>query len=175
MNQDDEERGSAGINILWPSLDNEHYKEELEKAAAGESFNNISPIIKYSVQEGADVLWMGDLEKDLMEKIVNAVTFEKVSVLFAPHHGRDTGRVPNQWLNQLKPSVIILGEAPAEELHYYPGYNTISQNTAKDITLICVGDKVHFYVENPYYSVDFLSNYGRTATTDGSYLGTLDL
>src|SRR5207245_8080154 len=28
MNQDDEERKSSGISILWPNPDNEHFKEE---------------------------------------------------------------------------------------------------------------------------------------------------
>ena len=47
MNQSDETRGSAGINFQWPKTDNEHFKEELNKAKDGQSPNNISPIFTY--------------------------------------------------------------------------------------------------------------------------------
>ena len=60
MNQSNEERDSAGINILWPVTSNEHYKDALQEAAQGKSPNNISPIVKYSLNDGANVLWMGD-------------------------------------------------------------------------------------------------------------------
>lgn len=62
MNQSDDERGSSGINILWPDTSNDFFQEELENAKNGESPNNISPIIKYSIEDGATFLWMGDLE-----------------------------------------------------------------------------------------------------------------
>ena len=73
MNQSNEERGSAGINILWPVTSNEHYKDALQEAAQGKSPNNISPIIQYSRNNGANVLWMGDLETDFMEEIEDDV------------------------------------------------------------------------------------------------------
>ena len=58
MNKDDEEKkyGSSGINILWPITENEDYKLELDNAKNGESPNNISPIIKYSLNNGVTVL-----------------------------------------------------------------------------------------------------------------------
>lgn len=56
MDDNGEERGSSGINILWPKTNNSYYKEALEKAKNGESPNNISPIIKYSLKDGANVL-----------------------------------------------------------------------------------------------------------------------
>jgi glyoxylase-like metal-dependent hydrolase (beta-lactamase superfamily II) len=45
LNKKDDERGSAGITIMWPDVENERYQEELEKARKGISFNNISAII----------------------------------------------------------------------------------------------------------------------------------
>lgn len=47
MNQGSDERGSSGINILWPDTSNEDFQSALDQADA--SPNNISPIIKYSI------------------------------------------------------------------------------------------------------------------------------
>ena len=66
----------------------------------------------------------------------------------------------------------IIGEAPSEHLNYYDGYDTITQNSAGDITLECVSGKTHVYVSNQNYSVDFLDDEG-TADDYGKYIGTL--
>ena len=59
MNRDDEEKkyGSSGIDILWPITSNSDYKTELANVKEGKSPNNISPIIKYSLNNGVTVLW----------------------------------------------------------------------------------------------------------------------
>ena len=147
MNMDNEERGSSGINILWPDTSNEHYKSELERVKDGESPNNISPIVKYSMNGGATILWMGDLETDFMEGIKDDVTVEVVDILFAPHHGRDTGKVSEDWLADMNPKIVIIGEAPSEDLNYYEGYNTITQNSAGDIILECISGKIHICIQ----------------------------
>jgi beta-lactamase superfamily II metal-dependent hydrolase len=172
LNRDDNERGRAGINILWPITSNEHYKEALKKAKDGESFNNISSIVKYSLNGGATMLWMGDLEADFMEKIKDEITMDTADILFAPHHGRDSGKVPADWLKEMNPEIVIIGEAPSEDLNYYEGYNTITQNSAGDITLECVSGKTHIYVSNENYSVDFLDD-ENLPDTYGKYIGTL--
>lgn len=158
MNLSSDERGNAGINILWPITDNEHYKEALKEAKEGGSPNNICPIIKYSLKNGVTALWMGDLETSFMKSIENNVTLEKVDILFAPHHGRKSGQVPDSWLKKnLKPKIIVIGEAPSEDLTYYQNYNTIKQNSSGDILFECVENKVHIYVENESYKEGFLS------------------
>ncbi len=175
MNQKCDERGASGISILWPILDNEYFKDVLQKAKDGESPNNISPIIKYSLEDGVTAIWMGDLEVDFMENIIDEVELPKVNILFAPHHGRDSGKVPEKWLKQMNPDIVVIGEAPSDNLNYYSGYNTITQNSAKDITFICKDGDIDVYVENPDYSVDFLEDYNLDNINDGYYLGTLDL
>ena len=60
-------------------------------------------------------------------KIKNHVKWPEIDILFAPHHGRDSGKVPNDVLKKLNPSVIVIGEAPAENLNYYEGYNSSLQ------------------------------------------------
>ena len=170
INKESEERGSAGINILWPITSNEHYKEALKQAKEGNSPNNISPIVKYSLSEGVTMLWMGDLETDFMGNIKNDIVMESVDILFAPHHGRDS--VPKDWLDKMNPKIVIIGEAPSEDLDYYDGYNTITQNSAGDIIFECISDETHIYVSNQDYSVDFLEDKDMPDTY-GKYIGTL--
>jgi beta-lactamase superfamily II metal-dependent hydrolase len=173
MNVDNEERKSSGLSVLWPITSNQHYQQELKIAADGECPNNISIILKYAVIDSASVMWMGDLETDFMEKIKNEITFDRADILFAPHHGRDSGKVPAEWLEQIDPKLIIIGEAPSEYLNYYYGYNTITQNSASDITIDWDTGKAHIYVFNEDYSVDFLDDEYRPSNEYGKYLGTL--
>jgi len=119
------------------------------------------------------VQWHGDLETAFMESIEKSVDLSRADIVFAPHHGRKSGKIPNSWLDKLKPKIIVLGEAPSRYLHYYSGYNTITQNRAGNITFDCVEGKVHIYVSNPEYSVNFLADEGQSKFN--YYLGTLIL
>ncbi len=173
MNQESKERGSSGINILWPDTNNKHYKNALKMAENGGSANNISTVIKYSLNSGATVLWMGDLETDFMKAVESDLFLPQVDILFAPHHGRDSGKIPEKILQQLSPKIIVVGEAPSEHLNYYEGYNTITQNSAGDIIFECEVGKVHVFTSNDY-SVGFLCNESQNRN-NWYYLGTLDL
>lgn len=167
------EIGNSGINILWPDISNQFYKDALKVAKDGGSPNNISPIITYSISDGATYQWMGDLETDFMGSIEDDVKLSKVNILFAPHHGRDSGKVPQSMLDILKPDIIIIGEAPSQHLNYYQGYNTITQNSAGDITFVNDGKDIHIYVSNKDYKVNFLKN--KSKTQYNYYLGTLEI
>lgn len=177
MNEESPERQQAGIHVLWPIVSNEHYVEALKMAESGESPNNISPIIQYSLSNGATVLWMGDLETDFMEKIKNEITWpENISIIFAPHHGRDTGKIPEDILKKINPKIIVIGEAPSEHLNYYDGYNTITQNSAGHITFECVESKVHVFTSDFSYTVDFLDSEDNSQIPIyDNYIGTLNL
>lgn len=174
MNLDDDKRESSGINILWPQTNNQYFKDALEKAHNGESPNNISPIIKYSLNNGVNVLWFGDLEKDFMENIKDDLTIEQADIIFAPHHGRESGKIPKEILDKINPKIIIIGEAPSNKLDYYRNYNTITQNSAGDITFECEQNNVHIYVSNENYSVSFLKNKSKPNMYD-YYIGTLEV
>lgn len=171
LNETDEVRGGAGIRILWPNTDNQDYKDALAAASKGKKANNISAIVEYSLKGGTTVLWMGDLETKFMENLA-VIPVSSADILFAPHHGRDTGEVPADWLQKIKPSLIIIGEAPAKYLNYYEGFDTITQNSAGDITFECESGKTHIYVSDRYYSVDFLDD-EQKSNTYGFYIGTL--
>ncbi|GHT28299.1 hypothetical protein FACS189432_06030 [Bacteroidia bacterium] len=173
LNESDNERGGSGIHILWPNTNNPYYKDALKKAKDGNSPNNISPIITYSIKDGVTYQWMGDLETDFMENIKDDVSLSKVNILFAPHHGRDSGKIPKSMLDVLQPNIIIIGEAPSGALNYYQGYNTITQNSAGDIIFINDGSDVHIYVSNKNYSVNFLKN--KNKREYNYYLGTLEI
>jgi beta-lactamase superfamily II metal-dependent hydrolase len=173
MNRKSDERGSSGINILWPDRANKYFKQALEDANAGNSPNNISAIVKYT-REGmkrAVAIWMGDLETDFLENIEAAVDLPKVSLLFAPHHGRDSGKVPASMLETMSPQIVIIGEAPSKHLHYYDGYNTITQNSAGDLIFDCHDDEIDIFTSFDY-EVAFLVD--RHRSRDGyNYIGTL--
>ena len=119
-------------------------------------------------------MWMGDIETEFQETIKNSIDWPKVDILFAPHHGRNSGKIPEDILKKLAPRIIVIGEAPSKDLNYYNNYNTITQNTAGDITFECEEGKVHIYTSSNTYSVDYLSNC-RYPKSFGNYIGTLNL
>ncbi|WP_299524911.1 hypothetical protein [uncultured Methanobrevibacter sp.] len=170
--------GSSEIFILWPNINNESFKYELEKLENGEndSANNISPIIKYSLDGGVTALWFGDMENDFLEKVKDEIDFPKADVIFAPHHGRNSGKIPKDILDKIEPKLIIIGEAKSEYLNYYDGFNTITQNTAKNIVLECVTGKIDVYTEKEF-DEDFLKfENGKCRLFSGEqYRGTLNL
>lgn len=172
MNISSEERDGAGIQCLWPIEDNKDFKSELELAKEGKSFNNISPIITYSEENSARAIWLGDIESTFLEKIKSCVKWPKVDILFAPHHGRDSGKVPSDVLEKLKPQIIVIGEAPSETLNYYYGFNTITQNLAGSIVFECLTGKVHVYVESDNYTVNFLDDENIDNCIFGNYIGS---
>lgn len=171
MNQESPERGSSGINVLWPDTNNPDFKAALAACNAGDSYNNVSAVIRYALQDGASFMWLGDLETEFMESITEHIELEKTTIVFASHHGRDSGKIPDSWLEKLDPQIIVIGEAPSRHLNYYTGYTTITQNRAGDITMECEGDKVHFYVSNPNYTHGKLADEGKT--TFENYVGSI--
>ena len=169
-----ENYGSSGINFLWPIISNSDYQDALKKAKDGSAFNNVSPIFTYSHENGVTIMWMGDIEENFVNKIKDQIEWSEVDILFAPHHGRDSGKVPNDVLKKLNPSVIVIGEAPSENLNYYSGYKTITQNSAQNIVFECYAGKVHVYVSNSSYSVDYLSDEGQSDREKEYYIGSFE-
>jgi beta-lactamase superfamily II metal-dependent hydrolase len=173
MNVRDDERKESGLSVWWPITNDPDFISALDDAAVGMTPNNISCILHYSVENGPRMLWMGDLETDFMEKIVDKVDIKKVDILFAPHHGRTSGKVPKEWLERLDPGLIIIGEAPSEYLHYYAGYNIMTQNSAGDILFETDTGKVNIYVGDNAYQVDFLADDNLDHSHGLYYVGSL--
>lgn len=166
--------GSSGINFLWPITSNENHQKALSLAAEGKAYNNLSPIFTYTCTNGVRAIWLGDMEHDFLEKIKEEIVWPEVDILFAPHHGRDSGKVSSDVLKKLNPYIVIIGEAPSKYLNYYSGYNTITQNTAKDIVFDCDGKMVHVYIscETYNYDLSFLSNESAENSALGNYIGS---
>lgn len=162
MNRGDDNRKTSGVTIKWPVTDNEDYKVALQEAKDGEAYNNISAIIRYSYSGNTSFQWMGDLETKFMESIEAEVDWEETSILFAPHHGRKSGKVPASILEKINPKIVIVGEAEESGyLDYYKGYNTITQLSAGDIVFDNDGDYIHIF-SSKVYSVDFLEDKKKT-------------
>ncbi len=174
MNESDDERDGAGLYCLWPIIDNDLYKEALETAADGGSPNNISPAIKYLVGKFS-FLWMGDMETDMQEEFDKKVTNTHTTIVFAPHHGRKSGHIPSSLMDKLTPKLVIVGEAPSDELDYYSGYDTITQNTAGDILFETNGDYLDIFVsEDGYTKTDGMVQNTNHGKHDGmKYLGSV--
>ena len=173
LNSSSDERGGAGIHFLWPKLDNPDFIAALETVEGGSGFNNISPIFTYA-NGGAKFLWMGDMETTFLDKIKDDVDWTEVDVLFAPHHGRKSGHVSSDVLDEINPQIIVIGEAPSKDLDYYRGFDTIKQNSAGNITFVCGSGKTDIYVENENYSypVGCLYDDDMADTNDGKYIGS---
>ncbi len=174
MNTNSEERGSSGINILWPDTENTQFKEQLKIAKDGGNANNISPIIKYSLENGVVALWFGDLESEFMNMIIDEISLPKADIVFAPHHGRSSGKLPTDWLSAIDPKIIVIGEADSTMLDYYKGYNTITQNSAHNIVFECNTGKVHVFVSSSNYSVGYLTDEGCADRAKEYYIGSFD-
>ena len=162
MNEDGNNIKHSGIYILWPDIESEIFKEELEKCESETktgNINNISPIIKYSLENSITCMWMGDLETEMMEKIYEneLVDWQEIDVLFAPHHGRTTGKVPTDILKKINPKLIVIGEANSENLDYYENYTHITQNSCGNILFNCENNLVEVYVSNGNYAKQFNS------------------
>lgn len=174
MNESDDERKSSGLSCLWPLTDNEKYQEALDTAANGGSPNNISPAVRYGT-EGFSFLWMGDMEKKMQEEFDANVTNEHTTIVFAPHHGRKTGHIPKSLMDKLTPKLVIVGEAPSDELDYYSGYDTITQNTAGDILFETNGDYLDIFVSEDGYNktAGMVTNANHGSHDGMKYLGSV--
>ena len=166
--------GSSGINFLWPDTSDNNFIEAQKLAEEGKAYNNLSPIFTYELNRNIKVMWMGDMEDDYLEKIKDQVKWTDVDILFAPHHGRKSGKVLAEVLKKLAPHIVVIGEAPSKDLDYYRGYNTITQNSAGNIVFECGEDKVHVYVSDDDYKYDtsFLNDEGVKNSKLGNYLGS---
>lgn len=174
MNVSDEERKTSGLICLWPIPDNEKYQAALSEAANGGSPNNISPAIKYQCGDFS-FLWMGDMKTDMQEEFDDKVNNTHVTIVFAPHHGRKSGHILSSLMNKLSPNLVIVGEAPSEDLDYYKEQNTITQNSAGDILFDVNSDYLDIFVSNYNYTKkDGLVTRSNHLTFSGMYyLGSI--
>lgn len=115
------------------------------------------------------------METDMQEEFDKKVTNTHMTIVFAPHHGRKSGHIPSSLMDKLTPKLVIVGEAPSDELDYYSDYDTITQNTAGDILFETNGDYLDVFVsESGYKKTDGMVQNTNHGKHDGmKYLGSV--
>lgn len=179
---------SSGINFLWPDLQNEEFKTALKKVQTEP--NNICPAITYKVNGGPSFLWMGDMETEMQKSFYESEKGKigHIDIVFAPHHGRESGSIPEELMKELSPEIIVIGNAPSKNIKYLDTDLTITQNTSGDILFDIKYDRVIVYTQRKinnkpnclkYDFNDALSNLppitGGDTKNKMNYLGTLML
>jgi len=147
-NQDD-------ITILCPTAD------LVKRANETGNFNDSSYVILFTPPRSNGRRWKflfaGDSEDHSWEYILNNHSEEvkNVDVLFAPHHGRDSGR-SYEFLKTVKPKVTIFGNASSKHLAYncYEPLR-ITNNQAGYIIFDINDDNFIIYVKNYEFARDF--------------------
>lgn len=108
-------------------------------------------------------LFAGDSEDNSWKYILanHKDDVSNVDVLFAPHHGRDSGR-SYEFLNTLKPKVTLFGNASSKHLAYscYDPSLRITNNQAGYILIDISEGAIIFYVKNYEFARDFLHKRG---------------
>lgn len=152
LNCGDKDQGSSGLFFLWPDVGNEAFVNAVKAIKKGESPNNISCVVKYSIAGGPSYLWMGDMETDMQKEFLNEckTELEHVDVFFHPHHGRESSKPPKELLELLTPKIIVIGNAPDECLNRDNSDLTLTQNRAGDIVFCndLASRKVHVFTSN---------------------------
>ena len=95
---------------------------------------------------------MGDMETEMQKEFDKVVDNEHATIVFAPHHGRKSGHIPSSLMEKLSPQIVIVGEASSEDLDYYKGQNTITQNSAGDILFDVSSEYIDIFVSNSNYT-----------------------
>ncbi len=175
LNERNEDNDSSGIFILWPVLSNQESQMALKNCQ--DDPNQISAVIDYHTNNFR-IIWMGDMETAMQEVFYKEVGHElsKVDVLFLPHHGRSSAKLPENLLKKLDPRLIIVGAAPAAEIdyNYYDQSKTLTQNTAKDFILDMHESEINVYTEDDIDNVpDCLVNNNYGNNYGMHYQGTL--
>ncbi|MDN4029361.1 MULTISPECIES: ComEC/Rec2 family competence protein [Chryseobacterium] len=109
------------------------------------------------------ILFAGDSEDLTWEHIVKNYTekVRNVDILFAPHHGRDSGR-NFDFLKSLTPTVTLLGNASSKHLAYskYPEIR-ITNNQAGYVILDITTEHIEIFVKNFEFAKDFCAHRNR--------------
>jgi len=126
-----------------------------------EDWNDSSYVLLYTPpKEGGGhwkILFAGDSEDLTWEHIIknHSDKVKNIDILFAPHHGRDSGR-NFDFLKSLTPTVTLFGNASSKHLAYtkYPGIR-ITNNQAGYVILDVSEGQIEILVKNFEFAKDF--------------------
>jgi competence protein ComEC len=151
-NQKKDEISGDGLYILAPDA------KLLAAANDSGDINDASYVLLYR-SAGGRILIPGDAHDETWDYVVanykNDV--ENCSVLFAPHHGRKSGR-NFDFLNVVKPKITFFGCAESGNLAYNAwstrNLPVVTNNQAGNIVLACENERIDIYVENEAFAKD---------------------
>lgn len=113
------------------------------------------------------ILFSGDTHDESWNHIIEKYSddVKNTDVLFAPHHGRDSGR-DYHFLDVVKPRVTLFGNASSEHLAYekYPK-SKITNNQAGYVVLDITETEITFYVKHYEFARDYKAKKGWSAPT----------
>lgn len=123
------------LRCFWPDLSSNAYRQFAFAARRGLGSNNCSPGLILTMKNGATLVWLGDLETAALARIPTEDLPQDVDIVFAPHHGRKSAKIPASILKRLNPQVVVLGEGSSEHLHYSYSCQTVTQNSWRYIEI----------------------------------------
>lgn len=160
-------------------------KELLATANEAGDHNDASYVLLYTPPKKNGGVWKilfaGDSHDGSWEHILEKYSEEvsNIDILFAPHHGRDSGR-NYDFLKTLTPKITLLGNASSEHLAYekYPDVR-ITNNQAGYVVMDVSEEQIAFYVKNHEFCRDFRKKKGLAepiynAKFKGWFLGVLN-
>lgn len=131
------------------------------------NWNDASYVLLYTPLKADGTRWKilfaGDSEDGSWEYILanHKADVTNVDVLFAPHHGRDSGR-SYEFLKTVQPRVTLFGNASSKHLAYDSYQSTgnrkntrITNNQAGYVVLNCTDSHLSVYVKNYQFMVNF--------------------
>ncbi|OYD46381.1 MBL fold metallo-hydrolase [Sphingobacterium cellulitidis] len=151
------------LKILSPTHD------LIKKANTCGNFNDSSYVLLFTPPKSNGKKWKflfaGDSEDCTWEHILSNHSEEvaNVDVLFAPHHGRDSGR-SYEFLKILNPRVTLFGNASSQHLAYscYKPIR-ITNNQAGYVIIDISNEHINFYVKNFEFAHYFTEQRGWSA------------
>lgn len=144
------------IEILSPT------PEILKTCNKKDNWNDSSYVILYTPpkKDGKNwkILFSGDSEDITWEHILNnhSDKIKNVDILFAPHHGRDSGR-SYDFLKVVNPKATLFGNASSKHLAYskYNSNVKITNNQAGYVIIDITQDHINIFVKNLEFARDF--------------------
>jgi competence protein ComEC len=173
--KDIRDRKPANRRVYYADNKNSYYTEDnikilcptpeiVKEANAAGEYNDLSYVLLFTPPkkngETWKILFAGDSDDTswnyILEKHKELV--ENVDVLFAPHHGRDSGR-SYDFLKTLKPKITLFGNASSKHLAYscYPE-TRITNNQAGYVIIEITLDSLIVYVKNYEFARDYKKN-----------------
>lgn len=147
---DEGETGPDGLSILAPDPD------LVAAANASGNVNDASYVILYR-SSGGRILIPGDAHDETWDYVIKnySKAVANCSVLFAPHHGRKSGR-SFDFLDVVRPKITFFGCASSGDLAYQAWSSrklrVITNNQAGNIVINCADKVIQFYVQNAAYA-----------------------